>query len=75
MSEKHDSSSGYDTAIRTDGDSMLYPFILIDGYKEHIGGVKFESFDACLAAGERWMALDRETQMLMRTRPDDTKFV
>lgn len=86
MSEKHDGSSGYDTAsCRNRGDRgegweewidyVLFPFILIDGYKEHIGGVRLESFDACLVAGERWMNLDRETQMLMRTRPDYTKFV
>jgi len=75
--EKHDGSSGYDTSLRTDGDSVLYPFILINGYKENIGtvGVKFKTYEECLAAGDRWMQLDRETQLAMMTKPDYTKFV
>ena len=77
MTEKHNGKSGYDTSRRTDGGFMLYPFILINGYKEHIGthGVQFKKPEDCIASGDRWMSLDRETQMKMRTVPDYTKFV
>ena len=29
----------------------------------------------CIAAGDRWMSLDRETQLAMMTKPDYQKFV
>lgn len=84
MSESHDGSSGYDTALmgfdvcpNVKSRYSLYPFVLINGYKEHIGtrGVSFETYEECLAAGDRWMSLDRETQLEMLTKPDYTKFV
>lgn len=88
MSEQHDCSSGYDTAScwnrgdRGDGweewiDYVLFPFVLIDEQKQEIGtaGVIFKTADDCVAAGDRWMSLDRETQLAMLTKPDYTKFV
>lgn len=77
MSEYHDGSSGYDVGLKTNGVYMLYPFILINGYKEHIGtyGIKFKTYEDCIAAGDRWMSLDRETQLAMMTKPDYQKFV
>ena len=75
--EKHNGSSGFDSCLSTKKESILYPFILIGGYKHHIGtaGIKFDTDAECIAAGYRWMALDRETQMAMRTKPDYNKFV
>ena len=75
--ETYDGSSGYDTELRTDGVSMLYPFVLMNGDKEYIGtcGIKFKTSDECIAAGEKWMSLNRETQILMWSKPDYTKFV
>ncbi len=88
MSESHDGSSGYDTAScwnrgdRGDGldewiDYVLFPFVLIDEQKQEIGtaGVIFKTADDCVAAGDRWMSLDRETQLEMLTKHDYTKFV
>lgn len=78
MTEKHNGKSGYDTSQRTDGDFVLYPFIMINGYyKEYIGthGVRFNTMDDCIASGNRWMSLHRDTQLAMRTNPDYYKFV